>query len=458
MTRPPRRSPKSTSRRARRRRTRAIEKREGVALLMAIITVAILAVMVADLHETTSTGYAIAIAERDSLRAEYMARSGLNLTRVIVAQGPALARIIAPVYAAVGVSPPSVMPVWNIASVLLRPFCDYASLASESDSAFDLASVKGLADMPGRCEVLAIAENSKLNVSDPLHSNDDGARRGVMMQLFAATGGFTSPSPYDAFFQRVDSDGQTNTRLDVISSIVDWWDADTSRTTFDAGTNTVGSSGSEDDPYSRYRDRYRIRNSPFDSVEELRLVRGVTDDFWATFIDPDPDDPRRRMVTVYGSGGVNPNEADPLVIINRLCSFIPTNTFCTADGAGERLKFVAVLRTARSILPLPLFGTPNDFVDFMKGNGALRRTLAPLGAFVGDIVPAPIVIPQDREGEVTGAFITVARILTIQSEGFAGRAHVRIRAVVNFDTNWRGPAPVPVTMPALGVFHHYRVD
>lgn len=442
----------------RRRRVAPAPKREGIALLMAIITIAILAVMVADLHETTSTGYAIAIAERDSLRAEYMARSGLNLTRVVVSQGPALARVIAPVYAAVGVSPPAVMPVWNIANVLLRPFCDYESIERDSESSLDLASAKGLEDVPGRCEILAIAENSKINVSDPLHSNDDGARRGVMMQLFAATGGFTSPSPYDAFFQRIDGEGQINTRLDVVSSIVDWWDADTNRTVFDAGNNSVSSTGSEDDPYARYRDRYRIRNSPFDSVEELRLVRGVTDDFWATFVDPDPDDPRRRMITVYGSGGVNPNEADPVAIINRLCSFIPTNAFCTAQGEAERQKFIALLRTARSIVPLPLFGTPNDFIDFMKGNGPLRRTLAPLGTFVGDIVPAPIVIPPERDAEVTGAFITVARILTIQADGYSGRSHVRIRAVVNFDPNWRAPQPLTVTMPTTGVFHHYRID
>lgn len=459
MTSPNRRRRRARVASAKRRRTNArVERREGVALLMAIITIGILAVMVADLNETTATGYAIAVAERDALRAEYMARSGLGLTRLLVSQGPALARLFGPIYNSLGYNPPAVMPVWNAAPVILRPFCDYASIESETEDGFDLSSTRGLEGMPGQCEVLAVAENSKINVSDPLHSNDDAARKGVLMQLFAMTGGFRSPSPYDAFFQRLDADGQLNPRLDVISSIVDWWDTDTTRTNFDPGTNTVSASGAEDDPYSRYHDRYRIKNAPFDSLEELRLVRGVTDDFWATFVDPEPDDPRRRQVTVYGSGGVNPNEADPVVIINRLCSFIPENVFCTADGQAERMKFIGLFRTVRQLAPVPLFGTPADFVEFLKGQGRLRQTLANLGPLLGDVVPVPLQIPANKEAQIVGAFITAARILTIQADGVAGRAHVRIRAVVNFDPAWRGPAPTTVTMPTTGIFHHYRID
>lgn len=429
-----------------------------MALLLSIITIAILGIMVADLAETSSTGFTVAIAQRDALRAEYEARSGLALTRLVVAQGPALARLLGPLYTAMHSSPPSVMPVWNIAPVLLRPFCGYETMERNAGSAFDMQSAKGLDGMPGTCDIVAVAENSKINVSDPLHTNDDGARRSVMMQLFAATGGFASPGPYDAFFQRSDSEGVMNTRLDTISSIVDWWDPDQERTGFDPGNNSVTSSGSEDDPYSRYRDRYHIKNAPFDSIEELRLVRGVTDDFWATFIDPDPDDMHRRMVTVYGSGGVNPNEADPVVIINRLCSFIPENAFCTAEGAAERLKFITLVRIARSQLPLPAFGTPSDFLDFMKGSGRLRTFLSSLSALIGDIVPAPLTIPAAKEPEILGAFITAARILSIESIGVVGRTRVRIRAVVNFDPAWRGPQPTNATTPALGVFHHYRID
>ena len=59
---------------------------------------------------------------------------------------------------------------------------------------------------------------------------------------------------------------------------------------------------------------------------------------------------------------------------------------------------------------------------------------------------------------VDGAFVTAARILTIQGEGRVGRARVRIRTVANFHDRWTPPPPNSGSMPALGIFHYYRID
>ena len=66
---------------------------EGVALILAITTVAILAVMLADMHETTGTAFAVSTSQRDSLQAEYMAKSALNLTRLLIAKEPEIRRL-----------------------------------------------------------------------------------------------------------------------------------------------------------------------------------------------------------------------------------------------------------------------------------------------------------------------------------------------------------------------------
>src|SRR5690606_13671192 len=138
------------------------------------------------------------------------------------------------------------------------------------------------------------------------------------MQVFAMIGGYQSPSPYDPLFEQRDPDGNFTSRLDLVSALIDWWDADTERTVFDPGAGEVTSSGGEDNLYQSFSDPYRVKHAPFDSLEELRLVRGVGDDFWATFVEPDPDDPESRNVTIYGSGSVNPNEAPPEVLLARL--------------------------------------------------------------------------------------------------------------------------------------------
>jgi hypothetical protein len=70
----------------------------------------------------------------------------------------------------------------------------------------------------------------------------------------------------------------------------------------------------------------------------------------------------------------------------------------------------------------------------------------------------PVTIPGDRRVQVENAFVTAARILTVQGVGAVGRSTVRVRAVVNFHDRWTPPPPNAGVMPALGVFHHYRIE
>ena len=325
-------------------------RQRGVALIMAAITLMILASFLADLHARTATSYSIAATQRDALRAEYMARSGLNLTRLLVAKEPQIRQTIAPIYQALIGRPPPMLPVWNYANELLRPFCDYES-ARRMNTGFDLENANGLGSTDSSCLVVSFAENSKINVNKPLNFAGDSARRSIAMQLFSMMGGYQAPSPYDPIFQNRDRDGQFTSRNDVLAAMIDWWDYDTDRTNFDPGTAEVSTLGSEDDTYQRLDDPYRNKNAPFDSLEELRLVRGVGDDFWATFVEPNAEDPQARIVTIYGSGSVNPNEAPPAVLLARVCSFVEDQPLCT--DAAEAAKFIQLLGTARTMFPVP---------------------------------------------------------------------------------------------------------
>ena len=75
----------------------------------------------------------------------------------------------------------------------------------------------------------------------------------------------------------------------------------------DLTANASASYGPEDAWYQLLQKPYRRKNAPYDSLEELHMVRGIGDDFWATFVDPDPADPRKREMTVWGQGTVNVN-------------------------------------------------------------------------------------------------------------------------------------------------------
>lgn len=440
-------------------RRRRSGRERGIALIVVLAAIAVLTVLLADLQQSTSTAYAVAINQRDRLQAEYMAKSGLNLTRLLVANEPLIRKTVAPMYQMLIGRPPPQVPVWELATEILQPFCDYEAMkASESEMSFELGAARGMGDLPGRCEIVAVAENAKINLNDPLFLDGDSAKKSTAMQLFALMGGYHSPSPFDPLFARADRDGQFTSRLDVVSAIIDWWDTDTERTNFDPGAAEVQSAGSEDD-YNRLDDPYKVKNAPLDSLEELRLVRGVGDDFWATFIEPTPGDPKSRAVTIYGSGSVNVNSAPPQVMLARLCSFIDSATLCV--DPVEAAKFIQLVTTVRSMFPVPFFTRATDFLNFLEGKGGPRELYPMLTSMLGPenpLVFKPITIPADRRTELSRTFITSAAILTIQSSGFVGRSHVQIDSVLNFHDRWTPPPPNAGSLPKLGVFHYYRVQ
>jgi general secretion pathway protein K len=265
-------------------------------------------------------------------------------------------------------------------------------------------------------------------------------------------------------FAARDPDGQYTTRLDIVSDVIDWWDYDDQRTVFDPGSATIQPGASEDNIYAQYPDPYLIKNAPLDSLEELRLVRGVSDDFWATFVESSPDDLRGRKVTIYGSGAVNVNLAPPEVLLARLCSFVTNQPLCR--DPLQAMAFIQLFKTARMFVPIPLFSSPDDFLNFMSGGGAGggagMNMYALLTGFLGQgsalMAWTPITIPPELKDPLKGMFLTDAKIFTLRSTGKVGRSQAKMTMVVNFDTNWTPPRGVAGVMPKLGVVHHFRLE
>ena len=104
-------------------------------------------------------------------------------------------------------------------------------------------------------------------------------------------------------------DGVANT---VAAAVVDWVDADSDV--------TAAPHGAEDDDYMSLSKPYHCKNLPFDSLEELFLVKGMTSEIFATLKD---------YVTVYPKEtdtlSINVNTA-PEVVIRALGYSLPDST------------------------------------------------------------------------------------------------------------------------------------
>ncbi|MCS6856578.1 MAG: type II secretion system protein GspK [Sandaracinaceae bacterium] len=435
------------------------QKRRGIALVMAMITLAILTVTLADMQQTTLASFLAATTERDRLRAEFMAKSGLNLTRLLVAQEPVIRNAVTPTYQLFLGRPPPQLPVWAYADLVFRPFCKYSESIESGLGSSLLLGAEGLGETHAECEILAFAENSRINLNDPLFFDGDRARTSVAMQFFALMGGYQSPSPFDPLFEGLDPDGQHSTRQDIVSALIDWWDYDTERTNFDPGGAKVTVGGPEEDIYLRFDDPYRPKNAPFDSLEEIRLIRGIGDDFWATFIEPDPEHPERRLVTIYGSGSVNPNEAPPQVLLARVCSVLTDQSLCT--DPMEAARFIQLITTLRMLAPIPFFSSGSDFLTFLEGGGGPRDLYPMLLSFLGQDNPLlfkPVRIRPEQRQTLEPLLVTGAKILSINVTGRSGRAVVKLKTVMNFHERWTPPPPNAGTMPGLGIFYYYRIE
>jgi len=88
---------------------------------------------------------------------------------------------------------------------------------------------------------------------------------------------------------------------DIIDAIKDWIDEDNEVTRF----------GAEDTYYLTLEDPYPCKNNPLEFLEELLLVRGITQElFYGTEEHPGIS----SCLTAYGAGKININTANPLVL------------------------------------------------------------------------------------------------------------------------------------------------
>jgi general secretion pathway protein K len=273
----------------------------GVALLLVLTWIALMVALVGQFTYGTNVDAAQAANARDELRAHYLAVSAVNLARMLIK-----------------IQKQFVDPVMSQAQNLIKQFTggsgtggasgggaggssgggsgfgfslrvtDYAGplmgffSGSKEEVAglgslvgIDTSGVKGLGLKSGTFDAEITAEDAKININC---GGSFQAQANNQKMLFRLLMGLMYSRRFDRLFSESDSNGQFATRADVARAIIDWVDFD------EAGFSPDGVSASgEDYRYDDRADKYRAHNGAFDSLEELKLVRGVTDGFMEAF-------------------------------------------------------------------------------------------------------------------------------------------------------------------------------
>ncbi len=411
-------------------RTRRRGKDGGIALVMVTGAIVVLTVLLAEFQEETGAEVAAASSSRDMLQAEYSARSGLALARLLISTEPTIRAVITPLFAMMKKKPPQI-PVWEFADRILFAFNGDNSDSDNPDAGEYSAFTEGFASggrgknlrLPGgHFELVVVDEDSKIDINQGTSNEISRVRLGKQL-----TGLFLSPE-YNPLFEKRTETGQMYDRASICRNIIDWADVDELAFQCDFSNNAQNQGAENNGIYQQLKRPYRAKNAPFDSLEELRMVQGISDDFWATFVDPDPTNPKKRIFTVWGQGAINVNTANPQTLLAVTCSGAPTAPICT--DILQASLFITGVTMARAVtMGAPLFGSPADFVQALTGKGQIGPLLAGMGML-------PVVFQSQAEFSKTIA--TESKVFSVYSAGiktgYKRDTRVGIHAVLDFRT------------------------
>jgi general secretion pathway protein K len=299
----------------------------GIAMLTVMVALALMSAVVTDLGTNEMIRYRLACNDRDALKAQALAESSTNLSRLLLGMQSAVQPLITQL-AGLGLPLPA-LTFWELVPL------DSEMLKSLTSG--ELQSALGLDVTAGTEERRARREEKLEQKRADFDADKEGVGAGPFEPPESGFGMFDGqftakivdeerkaaslrgwataltpqqkypfaqrlfmvlqPERYDFLFEERDAQGNRTDRYELIAALHDWTDDNGEATDGRADQTTWGrvTVGSEDALYSS---GYKVepKNAYFDSPGELRLVRGMTDAHLRAFGD---------SVSIYGEGKIN---------------------------------------------------------------------------------------------------------------------------------------------------------
>jgi general secretion pathway protein K len=439
-------------RRFRERRRR--DRQSGVALLVTISALSLLIALAAQFTYGTTVDASQAANARDELRAHYLARSAMALSRMLI---KIQLKFVEPVMDQaqqmlntmaggqdLGIS----LRVTDYTAPLLGFFngnkTDVAMLSTLVG--IDTTQAKGLTTVQGKMDAEITNEDGKININCGGGMTPDRAKQIFLFRLLMAL--FMSPR-YDLLFSTPDDQKQIVDRIDLARAIIDWADRDEQTFSLDAN-----SAGPEDYRYDQRAEPYLAHNDRYDTVGETNLVRGMNADFSEAF---------RPYFTTYAS---NPDckvnlrslkgDCTPLIVGLVRAALIPDPTKPPQDMTilddNKIYPLASVLCERGAAVG---FGSLDTVISVLTNPAASLSKDDPRFQMMQNLTGITITKQQLQQVATTDP----PRVYRVVATGESGKVKKRITAILDVKRQMENPVTSdPASEQASGVIQYWREE
>ena len=229
------------------------DSEKGVVLVLVIIIIAILSIVVGDMIYFTHIDSEISANIKDQMRARYIAKSGIH-----VAAGTLKVQALE--------------ELTDVSTTL--------SLPAENSEGYWAIVVPFFPVGEGGVTVTVIDERSKVNLNALVNQSTNRVDQQVLEQL-------------TELFTYLEVDESKSDRF--LASLTNWLDAPLA-----GAENDQDSQGANGSFYSSLEEPYSIKDGPLDSLQEIRMIDGMDDEFYNTikdFVTVYPEDKKINFTT-----------------------------------------------------------------------------------------------------------------------------------------------------------------
>ena len=388
------------------------KQRSGVALLVAITTIAILTVIVTEVTYISRMRLITATNQRDRVQAYWLAKSGTGLYQLILTANKQIGKNEFIQQFGLGNSLWQMIPAINTGMMRMLMVSENSStdvqkedveqfkeqgtvsekIMEESRSS-GVFNGKNFLDFAGDFNAEVTDMESKIDINQ-LGSDGETLQDSPTAQRLLS---LMSGADNNQWFLDRNLD-----RWELIGNLKDWVDADTYR--------SGGLGGQEDSLYADEDPPYLSKNAKFDTTDEIRLVEGWNGEMYDKF---------RDRLTIWSKGKFNLNSFDE----EMHKALIRSAALSQPSDASLDMCFAGSDGSVLSVWDIATFNNGKDYASFVLNNCGIE-------------------LDSNKIQNVT----SVSQVFEVKSTGMVGTSTVQITTILDYSSS------------SVGVVKYIRIE